>query len=135
MSELIHALSLRMHAVGERAMLTLIGYAAISLLMVFAFAAFVYAGATALTAAYGPVASAVIIGGTSLVLALIGIAWLAYRRRKLRREMMRRRLVQPAVAGVAASVLPAMMRSSPLATLLAVAAAAYLYQRSTQRRR
>jgi type VI protein secretion system component VasK len=133
MSELIHALTLRLQSSGERAMLTLIGYLAASLLVVFAFAAFVYAGATALTAQYGPVISASIIGGVSIVLALIVFGWLAYRRRKLKRQMRLRRLAQPAMAGVAASALPLMMRASPIGTLLAVAVAGYVLQRSTQK--
>jgi multisubunit Na+/H+ antiporter MnhB subunit len=134
MSELIHALTLRLQSSGERAMLTLLGYVALSLLVVFAFAAFVYAGATALTQAYGPVISALVIGGVSIVLALIVFIWLAMRKRKLRREMRRRQFVQPAMVGAATSVLPAMMRASPLGTLLAVAAAGYVLQRSTRKR-
>jgi hypothetical protein len=135
MSELVHALSLRLQSSGERAMLTLFGYLAASLLLVFAFAAFVYAAATALTTAYGPVVSASVIGGSSLILAGIAFAWLAHRRRKLKREMRMRRLAQPAVAGVAATALPLMLKTSPIGTLLAVAAAAYMFQRSTQKRR
>jgi len=135
MSELVHALTLRLQSSGERAMLTLFGYLAASLLLVFAFAAFVYAAATALTAAYGPVVSASVIGGGSLILAGIVFAWLSYRRRKLKREMRVRRLAQPAMAGVAATALPLMLKTSPIGTLLAVAAAAYVFQRSTQKRR
>lgn len=134
MGEVIHGFSLKLQSSGERAMLTLIGYGAACALLVFAFAAFVYAAATALTAAYGPVASASILGGGAIVLSLVVFAWLAYRRRKLAREIRMRRLAQPAVAGMAATMLPAMMRTSPLGTLLAVAAAAYVFQRSTQRR-
>jgi hypothetical protein len=45
------------------------------------------------------------------------------------------RLAQPAMAGAAASALPLMMRASPIGTLLVVALAGYMLQRSTQRKR
>jgi hypothetical protein len=135
MGELIHALTLRLQLSGEQAVRTLIGYFVVLLLVIFAFAAFVYAAATALTEAYGPVVSATVIGGVSIVIALLIIAWLAMRSRRLKREMRMRRLARPAVAGVAASALPLMMRASPIGTLLAVAVAGYMLQRSTQKRR
>lgn len=134
MGEFIHGLTLKLQSSGERAIVTLIGYGVACLLLVFAIAAFIYAAATALTAAYGPVASASILGGGAIVLALIVFGWLSYRRKRLEREIRMRRLAQPAVAGMAATMLPAMMRTSPVATLLAVAAAAYVFQRTTQRR-
>lgn len=135
MGELIHALTLRLQASGAQAVRTLLGYVAVLLLLIFAFAAFVYAAATALTQAYGPVVSASVIGGVSVVIALIVMAWLAARSRKLKREMRMRRLARPAVAGAAASALPLMMRASPIGTLLVVALAGYMLQRSTQKRR
>ena len=135
MSELVHALTLKLQASGERAVMTLIGYTIAFLLVVFAFAAFVYAAATALTAAYGPVISASIIGGASLVLALIVIAWLGVRQRKLRRRARLQRIAQPAMASIATTALPLMLRASPIGTLVAVAAAAYVLQRATQRKR
>lgn len=134
MSELIHVLTLRLQASGERAALTLVGYAAASLLVIFAFAAFVYAAATALTAAYGPVVSACVLGGVSLLLALIVVAWLGFRRRKLRRKMRMQRLAQPAMSNIATTALPIMLRASPIGTLIAVAAAAYVLQRASQRK-
>lgn len=135
MSELVHALTLRLQMSGERATRTLLAYLAVALLVAFAFGAFVYAVATALTQAYGPVVSALVIGCVSIVLAVAVVIWLAVRSRRLRRERRVQRLAQPAMAGVAASALPLMMRASPIGTLLAVALAGYLLQRSTQRKR
>jgi len=136
MSELVHALTVRLQMSGERAARTILGYLAVALLLIFTFAAFVYAAATALTGAYGPVVSALVLGGVSIALALIVVAWLAIRNRRLRREKQRmQRLTQPAIAGIAASALPLMMRASPIGTLLAVGLAGYMLQRSTQRRR
>jgi hypothetical protein len=137
MNELVQGLTQRLHASGERMLATLLGYFAVLLLLAFAFAAFVYAAATALTSVYGPVVSALIIAGASLVLALIVLAWLAHRRRKLRREMRLRRAAQPAqpiTAGLASTILPIMVRTSPFGTLLVVAATAYMLQRANQRR-
>jgi len=135
MSELVHALILRLQMSGEQAVRTLLGYLAVALLVAFAFAAFVYAAATALTQAYGPVVSALVIGGIALVLAVIAMIWLSVRRHRLERERRMQRLAQPAMAGVAASALPLMMRTSPIGTLLVVALAGYMLQRSTQRKR
>jgi len=135
MSELVHALTLRLQMSGERATRTLLGYLAVALLVVFAFAAFVYAAATALSQAYGPVISALVLGGVSIALALIVVIWLAVRSRRLLREKRMHRLAQPAMAGVAASALPLMMRTSPIGTLLVVALAGYMLQRSVQRKR
>jgi hypothetical protein len=134
MGELIHALTSRLQSSGEQAARTVLGYLAVLLLLIFAFAAFVYAAATALTEAYGPVVSASVIGGVSVVIALLVIAWLGMRSRRLKREMRLRRLARPAVTGAAASALPLMMRASPIGTLLVVALAGYMLQRSTQRR-
>ena len=135
MSELVHALVLRLQMSGEHAVRTLLGYLAVALLVAFAFAAFVYAAATALTAAYGPVVSALIIGGVSIALAVVVVIWLGLRSRRLKRQRRMQRLAQPAMAGVAASALPLMMRTSPIGTLLVVALAGYMLQRSTQRKR
>jgi hypothetical protein len=136
MSELIHALTLRVQMSGERAARTILGYLAVVLLLVFAFAAFVYAAATALTGAYGPVVSALVLGGVSVGLAVIVVIWLAIRSRRLKRERQRmQRIAQPAMAGVAASALPLMMRTSPIGTLVVVALAGYMLQRSTQKKR
>jgi Mn2+/Fe2+ NRAMP family transporter len=133
MGDLIQVLTHRLRSSGEQLALTLLAYVAVFLLILFAFAAFIYAAATALTAAYGPVVSASILGGASLVLALIVFAVIAARKRRLRRLMRMRRPSQPAMAGAAATVLPLMLRASPIGTLLVVAAAGYILQRSTQR--
>jgi type VI protein secretion system component VasK len=133
MGVLFQALTLRLRASGEQAALNVIAYFTVFLLLIFAFAAFVYAAATALDRAYGPIVAASVLGGVSLLLALIVIAWLGMRRRRMRHRIRMSRAAQPDLtAGVAASVLPAMLRASPMGTLILVAAAGYLLQRSTQ---
>ena len=93
------------------------------------------AAATALTQAYGPVVSALVLGGISALLAVIVMIWLAVRSRRLRREQRLHRIARPAMAGVAANALPLMMRASPIGTLLVVALAGYMLQRSTRAKR
>jgi ABC-type Co2+ transport system permease subunit len=79
--------------------------------------------------------SALVIGCVSIALAVVVVIWLALRTRRLKRQRRMQRLAQPAMAGVAASALPLMMRASPIGTLLVVALAGYMLQRSTQRKR
>jgi len=134
MGALIQVLTMRLRASGEQAALNVLAYFIVFLLLVFAFAAFAYAAATGLSQAYGPIVAACVLGGASLLLALIVIAWLGMRRRRLKRHFLRmRQAAQPEMAaGMAATVLPSMLRASPIGTLVLVAAAGYLLQRSTQ---
>lgn len=135
MSEFLNGLSLRLQNSGERAMLTLLGYIAAALLVVFAFAAFTYAAATALTVAYGPIVSALTLGIAAIALALAVVLWLGWRSRRLKRQMRLRRAAaaaQPGTAGLVAALLPTMVRASPIGTMVLVAAAAFLLQRSNQ---
>lgn len=124
-----------MRASGRLLAFSIAGYSALALLLIFAFAAFVYAAATALSQEYGPIAAALIIGAAALVLALLILAWMSYRTRRLRRQIRMRRMAEPALADVAASVLPMMLRASPIGTMVAIAAATYFMQRSRRVRR
>jgi len=134
MSELISALAARLESSGERVMLTLTGYLAVLLLLVAAFVALVYAGATAVSAVYGPVAAALTIAVAALSAALLLVAWLSHRRRLVARQnRMRRSVLQPTALNAASHLLPVMLKASPIATLVAVAAAAYVVSKASQR--
>lgn len=135
MAALLQGLLAKLQDSGERAMLSVIGYLAASLLMMLAVGAFIYAAAVALTEAYGPVVSGVVIGAVAALLGLMTIAWLSLRRRRLRREVRLRRLAQPALAEVAATALPALLQKNPVGVLIVAAAAGFLLQRSTQHRK
>ena len=134
MSELIATLTSRLESSGERVMLTVMGYLAVMLLLVAAFVALVYAGATAVSEAYGPVAASLTVAVCALVGALVLVLWLSRRRRVLARQArLRRSLLEPAAMSAAAHVLPTMLKASPMGTLFAIAAAAYVVSKASQR--
>jgi divalent metal cation (Fe/Co/Zn/Cd) transporter len=133
MSELLSALTLRLQSSGERAMLTVLGYLAATLLILVALGAFAYAGATAISQVYGPVVAALSVAVGALVVALIIVLWLYQRQRRLARQLRMRRTLQPSVVNAATTVLPVLLKASPLGTLAAVAAAAYVISKASQR--
>ena len=135
MGELFSALTTRLESSGERVMLTLMGYFAVTFLLVAAFIALVYAGATAISQAYGPVAAAVSVAAVALLAALLVALWLNQRRKmQARRARVRRHLLEPTAMNAATHLLPVMLRASPMGTLFAIAAAAYVVSKASQRR-
>jgi hypothetical protein len=133
MGALISALTSRLESSGERVMLTVVGYLAVMLLLVAAFIALVYAGATAVSQVYGPVIAALTVAGCTIVAALVLIVWLSMRRKRLVRQARIRRALEPATLTAATTVLPVLLKASPLGTLAAVAAAAYVIAKASQR--
>lgn len=133
MGALISALTSRLESSGERVMLTVVGYLAVMLLLVAAFIALVYAGATAVSQAYGPVIAALMVAICALVAALVIILWLGMRRKRLARQARLRRGIEPATLTAATAVLPVLLRASPMGTLIAVAAAAYVISKASQK--
>lgn len=133
MGALISALTSRLESSGERVMLTVVGYLAVMLLLVAAFIALVYAGATAVSQAYGPVVAALTVAGCAIVGALVIMVWLSMRRKRLARQARLRRGIEPATLTAATAVLPVLLKASPLGTLIAVAAAAYVISKASQR--
>ncbi|MBL0370647.1 hypothetical protein JJB09_01275 [Rhizobium sp. KVB221] len=133
MADLFAAYVARMEASGERVVVTIIAYAVITLLLLVALGASIYAAATAVALAYGPVAAALSVAVFALVAALAVLGWLGYRRRSLRRRRLLRKATQPALTAAAMQALPVALRASPLGTLAAVAAAAYVLAKASQK--
>jgi small-conductance mechanosensitive channel len=134
MNALIQAVATRLQMSGERLVVASIGYLGVALLAAFSLAAFAYAAAVALSEIYGPVVAALVLGAVSAVLAVLTLLVINSRRR--RRHMRASAMVPPRpMAGLATTLLPDMVRASPIGTLVAVAAAAYVLQRSSQDRR
>lgn len=133
MGALVSALTSRLESSGERVMLTVVGYLAVMLLLVAAFIALVYAGATAVSQAYGPVIAALMVAISALVAALVIVLWLGMRRKRLARQARLRRGIEPATLTAATAVLPVLLRASPMGTLIAVAAAAYVISKASQK--
>lgn len=135
MAELLRLLTLRLRAAGERTAVSALLYGGVALLLVFAAAALIYAAAIALSAEYGPVVAALVLAAGAILLALVFMLIIALRRRRVRRlARLRRATAPPDPMTMAASVLPSLIQRNPVGSLVAVAVAAYLLQRTNQSR-
>lgn len=133
MNALVSALMSRLEASGEKVALTVIGYMSAMLLLVAAILALAYAVAVAVSDAYGPIAAALAIAAAALSGALAIVAWLNRRSKVLARQArLRRGMTEPAVMNAATHLLPAMLKASPMGTLVAIAAAAYVVSKASQ---
>lgn len=133
MNALVSALMSRLEASGEKVALTVIGYMSAMLLLVAAILALAYAVAVAVSDAYGPIAAALAIAAAALSGALAIVAWLNRRSKVVARQArLRRGMTEPAVMNAATHLLPAMLKASPMGTLVAIAAAAYVVSKASQ---
>ena len=137
MSELVAALSGRIRASGQQMVLTLIAYAIVAILLLSAYVAFMYALGLAIAAEYSPLAAALSIAIATLVIALAIVLWLKMRGRRLarRRAIHTRSAANVASTAAMATVVPMMVRASPVGSLVAVAVLAYVLSRAGQRER
>ena len=132
MSGLLTTLTQRFRSSGEQMLSTMLGYGLAFLLVLISIGAMLYAMATAVSAVYGPVWAALSIAAVCLLVAGLVIGWLRLRARRLHRRLRMRAPVQPGMAGLATTLLPTMVRASPIGTLAAIAAAAYVLQRASE---
>lgn len=137
MSELVAALTGRIRASGQQLVLTLIAYAIVAILLLSAYVAFMYALGLAIAAEYSPLVAALSIAIATLVIALAIVVWLKMRGRRLerRRAIYTRSAVNAGSTAAMATVVPMMVRASPVGSLLAVAVLAYVLSRAGQRER
>jgi hypothetical protein len=137
MSELVAALTGRMRASGQQLVLTLIAYVIVAILLLSAYVAFMYALGLAIAAEYGPVIAALSIAFATLIVALGIVVWLKLRGRKLerRRRIYARSAVNAGSTAAMATMVPMMIRASPVGSLVAVAVLAYVVSRAGQRTR
>lgn len=137
MSELMAALTGRIRASGQQLVLTLIAYVIVAILLLSAYVAFMYALGLAIAAEFSPVIAALSIAIATLVIALAIVIWLKVRGRRLerRRAIYRRSAVNAGSTAAMATVVPMMVRASPVGSLLAVAVLAYVLSRAGQRER
>ena len=137
MLELVAAFTGRMRASGQQLVLTLIAYGIVGLLLLSAYVAFMYALALAISAESSPIAAALSIAIVTLVLALVILAWikLMARRRRRRREIYARSAASARSVAAVSTLIPMMVRASPVGSVVAVAALAYLISRAGQRDR
>ncbi|UVC09760.1 hypothetical protein IHQ71_03850 [Rhizobium sp. TH2] len=137
MAELVAALTGRIRASGQQLVLTLIAYAIVALLLLSAYVAFMYALGLAIAAEFSPVIAALSIAIATLVIALAIVVWLKVRGRRLerRRAIYARSAVNAGSAAAMATMVPMMIRASPVGSLVAVAVLAYVVSRAGQRDR
>jgi hypothetical protein len=137
MSELVAALTGRIRASGQQLVLTLIAYAIVVILLLSAYVAFMYALGLAIAAEYSPVIAALSIAIATLVIALSIVVWLKVRGRRLerRRALYARSAVNAGSTAAMATMVPMMIRASPVGSLVAVAVLAYVVSRAGQRDR
>lgn len=137
MAELVAALTGRIRASGQQLVLTLIAYAIVAILVLSAYVAFMYALGLAIAAEFSPVIAALSIAIATLVIALGIVIWLKVRSRRLdrRRALYARSAVNAGSTAAMATVVPMMIRASPVGSLLAVAVLAYVVSRAGQRDR
>jgi hypothetical protein len=137
MSELVAALSGRIRASGQQLVLTLIAYAIVAILLLSAYVAFMYALGLAIAAEFSPLVAALSIAVATLIIALAIVIWLKLRGRRLerRRKIYARSTVNAGSTAAMATVVPMMVRASPVGSLVAVAVLAYVLSRAGQRER
>lgn len=136
MSELLEALSGRIRASGEQLLLTTMAFAIVALLMLTAYVALMYALALAISAYYGPMVAALSIAFATLLIALCVVLWLRQRSKRLARlrAVKTRSAMTASTAAAMGTVVPMMVRASPVGSLLAVGVIAYVLSRAGQRR-
>jgi hypothetical protein len=137
MAELVAALTGRIRASGQQMVLTLIAYGIIAILLLSAYVAFMYALALWIAAEFSPMVAALSIAIATLVIALAIVLWLKIRAGRLERRRMRQTRTTMSAGSTAAmaTVVPMMVRASPLGSLFAVAILAYVLSRAGQRER
>jgi hypothetical protein len=137
MSEIVALLTRRMRASGQQLVLTLIAYGIVAILLLSAYVAFMYALGLAIAAEYSPVIAALSIAIATLVIALAIVLWLKVRGRRLerRRAIYARSAVNAGSTAAMATMVPMMIRASPVGSLVAVAVLAYVVSRAGQRDR
>lgn len=136
MPEIVSSLTGRIKSSTHELAFSIIIYGIVGLFGLTAYVALLYAIGLAIAMEYGPVVAALSIAGLTLAAALVALLVLRMRRRRLRR-LQELRMKSAAAAGTSAALatmVPMMVRASPVGSLLAVAVLAYVVSRAGQGR-
>jgi hypothetical protein len=135
MFDLVSSFTGRIRSSTQDMMFTLAIYAVVGLLGLTAYVALLYALGLVISAEAGPLAAALSIAGITIGLALVGLLIVYVRQRRLRRlrQLRARSSVSAGSTAVVATLVPMMVRASPVGSLMAVAAVAYVLSRAGQR--
>lgn len=136
MSEIVSLLTGRIRSSTHEFAISMVIYAIVGLFGLTAYVALVYAVGLAIATEYGSMIAALSIAGLTVIAALIALMILNMRRRRLRRlqELRMRSATAAGTSAAVATMVPMMVRASPVGSLLAVAVLAYVVSRAGQDR-
>lgn len=134
MFDIVSSLTGRIRSSTQDVMSTLAIYAVVGLFTLTAYVALLYALGLVISDAYGPLVAALSIAGLTILLALIGLLVVRMRHRRLERLRQLRSRSAAAAGSTAAiaTIVPMMVRASPVGSLMAVAVMAYVLSRAGQ---
>ncbi|RYE53036.1 MAG: hypothetical protein EOP18_09745 [Rhizobiaceae bacterium] len=134
MFDIVSSLTGRIRSSTQDVMSTLAIYAVVGLFTLTAYVALLYALGLVISDAYGPLVAALSIAGFTILLALIGLLVVRMRHRRLERLRQLRSRSAAAAGSTAAiaTIVPMMVRASPVGSLMAVAVMAYVLSRAGQ---
>jgi hypothetical protein len=136
MSELVSSLTGRIKSSTHELAISVVIYAMVGLFALTAYVALLYAMGLAIAAEYGAIIAALSIAGLTILAALIALLVLKLRARRQRRlrELRARSAAAAGTSAALATMVPMMVRASPVGSLLAVAVLAYVVSRAGQDR-
>jgi hypothetical protein len=136
MSELVSLLTGRIKASTHEFAISIVIYGVVALFGLSAYVALLYAMGLAISMEYGPLAAALSVAGATMLGALLALLVLRIRQRRLRRvrELHARAAATAGTSAAVATIVPMMVRASPVGSLLAVAVLAYVVSRAGQER-
>lgn len=137
MFEVVSLLTGRIKSTSRELAVSAAVYGLVAVLALTAYVALLYAMGLLISAEAGPLIAALSIAGLTIGLALIALLVLHLRRKRLQRlrELRTRSTVAAGTSAAMAAVVPAMVRASPLGSLLAVAVLTYVAARAGERDR
>ena len=136
MSEIVSLLTGRIKSSTHELVFSVIVYAIVGLFGLTAYVALLYALGLAIAAEHGSLVAALSIAALTVVAALVALLVLEMRRRRRRRlrELRMRRATTAGTSAAIATMVPMMVRASPVGSLVAVAVLAYVVSRAGQDR-
>lgn len=134
MFDIVSSLTGRIRSSTQDMMITLAIYAIVGVLGLTAYCALLYALGLAISAEAGPMMAALSIAGLTILFALIGLLVVYIRQRRLRRlrDLRARSTASVGSSAAIATLVPMMVRASPVGSLMAVAVMAYVLSRAGQ---
>lgn len=137
MSEIVSSLTGRIKSSTHEFAISVAIYMIVGLFALTAYVALLYAMGLAISDVYGPMIAALSIAGVTILAALIALLFLQMRARRQRRlrALRARSAAAAGTTAALATVVPMMVRASPVGSLLAVAVLAYVVSRAGQHTR